>query len=56
MLSNGDGTVSTEVVELDAQLEASSFQTYAYNTLAPTDPTNVAVNAGVDGTTPRLSV
>ena len=51
VLSNGDGTVSSEVVELDANLESNSFETYAYNTLAPTDPTNQTVNGGVDGTT-----
>ncbi len=51
VLSNGDGTVSSEVITLDTNLEADSFQAYAYNTLAPTDPVNVTVNGGVDGTT-----
>jgi len=51
VLSNGDGSVSDEVVTLDAELEANGFLTYAYNTLAVNDPQNVAVNGSQNGAT-----
>ena len=50
VLSSGDGSISSEVIALDANLEADSFKAYVYNTLTPTDPVNVTVNGGVDGT------
>lgn len=51
VLSNGDGSVSTEVVALDAEFEASNFLTFAYNTLPALDPLNVTVNGVELGTT-----
>jgi len=50
-LSNGDGSVSSEVLHLDGRFDADGFLAYAYNTLAPNDPLNLLVNDGVDGTT-----
>ena len=44
VLTNGDGGVSTEVVALEAQLEALGFDIYAYNTLNINDPLNQLVN------------
>jgi len=51
VLSNGDGSVSLEVLALDAELEGQGFLTFAYNTLPALDPLNVAVNGVEDGTT-----
>lgn len=49
VLSNGDGSVSDEVVVLDAAIDGAGFVSYAYNTLNPADPLNVAVNGNEDG-------
>lgn len=49
VFSNGDGSVSAEVVMLDSQFEGQGFLGYAYNTLAVADPLNVAVNGAVAG-------
>ena len=51
VLSNGDGSVSSEVLHLDERFDADGFLAYAYNTLNPNDPLNLLVNDGVDGTT-----
>ena len=51
VLSNGDGGVSSGIVDLDGRFETGGFLTYAYNTLAAADPINVQVNADIDGTT-----
>lgn len=51
VLSNGNGGVSSEVLNLDSLLEAEGFDSYAYNTLDIDDPTNVQVNGNVVGTT-----
>lgn len=51
VLSNGDGNVSQEVIDLDALLEAQTFVSYAYNTLNSSDPVNLLVNEGEPGTT-----
>lgn len=51
VLSNGDGSVSQEVIDLDAQFEADGFETYAYNTLPALDPVNVTVNGAEQGST-----
>ena len=51
VLSVGDGSVSDEVIALDAALQDEGFLSYAYNTLATADPLNVAVNETVNGTT-----
>lgn len=48
VLSNGDGSISDEVVALDAELEASGFETYAYNL---NDPRNGIVNGAENGST-----
>jgi len=56
VLSNGDGTVSAEIKDLDARLEAVSFIndttsiSHVYNTLAVGDPDNVDVNQTIVGT------
>lgn len=49
VLSNGDGSVSGEVVTLDAAIDGAGFVSYAYNTLNALDPLNVAVNGSEDG-------
>lgn len=49
VLSNGDGSVSGEVVTLDAAIDGAGFVSYAYNTLNPLDPLNIAVNGVEDG-------
>ena len=51
MLSNGDGSISDEIIRLDGLFEAEGFLTYAYNTLPVGDPLNVLVNGGVSGAT-----
>jgi len=51
VLSNGNGQVSTEVLNLDSLLESAGFESYAYNTLDVNDPTNVQVNGIEDGAT-----
>lgn len=51
VLSNGDGSVSSEVIALDAEFEGEGFLTFAYNTLPALDPVNVIVNGVEDGTT-----
>jgi hypothetical protein len=50
VLSNGDGSVSAEVLALDAALTSLGHLSYAYNTLADGSATNLAVNDGVAGT------
>lgn len=50
ILSNGDGSLSLEVVALDAAFEDQGLLTFAYNTLPVMDPLNVAVNGVEDGT------
>ena len=55
VLSNGDGSVSQEIKNLDAQFELKTFINdaesiaHAYNTLDVNDPDNAAVNGNVDG-------
>jgi hypothetical protein len=51
VLSNGDGGVTQEVIDLDGLLEAEGFLSHAYNTLEPSDPVNLLVNDGEPGTT-----
>ena len=51
VLSNGDGSVSQEVVALDAELTEEGFLSFAYNTLDQDDPLNVTVNGSEEGTT-----
>ena len=51
VLSVGDGSVSDEIVALDAALQDEGFLSYAYNILAITDPLNVAVNESISGAT-----
>ena len=51
VLSNGDGNVYQEVIDLDALLEAQGFLSYAYNTLNASDTLNLLVNDGEPGTT-----
>ena len=51
VLSNGDGGVSSEIINLDTLLDGAGFDSYAYNTLDVNDPDNVAVNEAVLGTT-----
>ena len=51
VLSNGDGSVSSEVLHLDGRFDEDGLVAYAYNTLNPNDPLNLLVNDGVDGTT-----
>ncbi len=43
IISNGDGTVSSEIITLDDSFDSNGFLTYAYNTLSPTDAVNVNV-------------
>lgn len=56
LVSNGDGTMSVEILRLDDIMEADSYigddQTIlvAYNTLPVDHPDNVAVNGNVPGT------
>lgn len=53
VLSNGTGTVSPQIVALDAAIQAlgPAWVSYAYNTLDINDPLNVQVNGNVDGET-----
>ena len=51
VLSNGDGSVSAEVVLLDEQFEEEGLLTFAYNTLPALDPLNVQVNGAEAGST-----
>jgi len=51
VLSNGDGSISSEVVALDSELTEEGFLSFAYNTLDQDDPLNVAVNGSETGTT-----
>ncbi|MCZ6516932.1 MAG: Ig-like domain-containing protein [Gammaproteobacteria bacterium] len=51
VLSNGDGNVFQEVIDLDTLLEAQGFLSYAYNALGASDPVNLLVNDGEPGTT-----
>ena len=51
VLSNGDGSVSSEVIDLDARFEANAFLSHVYNTLSSTNSVNVQVNGGVNGGT-----
>ena len=51
VLSNGDGGVSPEVIDLDSRIDGGNFLSHAYNTLAVNDPTNQLVNGNVVGTT-----
>ena len=48
---NGSNIMSTNLVELNRQLEWNGLKTYAYNdALAASDPLNLEVNEGVAGT------
>jgi len=51
VLSAGDGGVSSEILRLDVAFADWGFLCYAYNTLDPSDPLNVAVNETYPGTT-----
>jgi hypothetical protein len=51
VLSNGDGAVSLDVVRLDTELDGLGFLSHAFNTLAPADPLNQAVNGPTPGIT-----
>ena len=56
VLSNGDGSVSQEIINLDTTLESVGFLNdaqsivHVYNTLDVNDPINQQVNGAVDGT------
>jgi hypothetical protein len=51
VLSNGTGLVSPEIIALNDAIEdlGAQWVAYAYNTLDPLNPLNVAVNGAVDG-------
>ncbi|WP_460205894.1 hypothetical protein [Scytonema sp. NUACC21] len=52
IISNGDGSLSNEVLTLDRLLEDKGFDARAYNTLSVKDPRNIQVNGvGVSGDT-----
>ena len=51
VISNGDGSVSSEIVALDARFTEQGFVSHAYNTLDVADPLNVAVNGNESGAT-----
>ncbi len=51
VLSNGDGGVTQEIVDLDGLMDDAGFPSYANNTLEADDPLNVQVNGAVDGIT-----
>ncbi len=51
VLSNGDGSVSLEVLALDEALTALGYLSYAYNTLPADSASNLSVNDGLVGTT-----
>ena len=50
VLSNGDGSVSVEVLALDGALTRRGYLSYAYNTLLAGSDGNLAVNDGLVGT------
>ena len=39
------------MIDVDDRFEQQGFLGFSYNTLSPSDPVNVLVNDGVDGTT-----
>ncbi|MEB3200619.1 MAG: metallophosphoesterase [Synechococcaceae cyanobacterium] len=49
VLSNGDGSVSAEVLALDSAITSRGHLSYAYNTLAAGSAANLAVNDGLAG-------
>ena len=50
VLSDGQGTISPEVLDLSQQMGNSNFQPYVYNNLSPSAPLNRQVNQGIKGT------
>jgi hypothetical protein len=51
ILSDGRGTVSTEISDLSQRMKARGFQSYMYNRLSASAPLNLRLNQGVAGKT-----
>lgn len=51
IISNGDGSISDEVLSLDQEMHALGLLSYAYNTQAVSSDRNIAVNDGISGST-----
>ena len=49
VLSDGQGTISPEVLNLSQRMRISNFHSYVYNNLAPSAPLNRQVNQGIRG-------
>lgn len=50
VLSNGDGGMSEEIMNLDGLFQTNCFLSYAYNTLPANSTENLQVNGEIDGT------
>ena len=50
-MSNGDGSVSEEVIALDEKFDLNGFPSYAYNSLDIDNPVDIQVNDDQDGDT-----
>ena len=51
ILSDGRGTVSTEISDLSQRMKARGFQSYMYNRLSASAPLNLRLNQGLAGKT-----
>lgn len=49
IISNGDGTVSDEILYLDKAMQELGFLSYVYNTLDALGEKNITVNDGISG-------
>jgi len=50
VLSNGDGGISGEIMNLDGLFQTNGFLSHVYNTLPANSTENLQVNEGIDGT------
>jgi hypothetical protein len=51
VLSNGQGVVTNEILDLSQRMKIRNFQAYTYNNLLPSNQINQQANQGIAGTT-----